>query len=91
MKYLLLYLLIINIISFIVCYADKRAAIKHKSRVPEKRLFAFALLGGAVGMLLGMLFFRHKTRQWRFVIGIPLIILIQIIALYFVQYYFKIF
>ena len=57
---------------------DKSAAKRHKWRVPEKNLFAVSLLGGAVGTLISMLLFRHKTKHKRFMIGIPLIILAQI-------------
>ena len=57
---------------------DKSAAKRHKWRVPEKNLFAVSLLGGAVGALISMLLFRHKTKHKRFMIGIPLIILAQI-------------
>lgn len=53
--------------------------------MPEKVLFGLSILGGSVGMYLGMFTFRHKTKHWYFVIGIPLIILIQAaLLLYFV-------
>lgn len=75
---LTIYLLIVNIVGFIMSAADKSAAKKHKWRVPEKNLFAVSLLGGAVGTYISMLLFRHKTKHKRFMIGIPLIILAQI-------------
>lgn len=67
------YLITANIIGLIVCAADKRAAIKHRSRVSERTLFALALLGGALGIWLAMLIFHHKTRKLRFMLFMPLV------------------
>ena len=75
-------LTIMNIISFFMMYLDKRRAIKHKWRISEKTLFAFALLGGSLGSILGMYTFRHKTKRWYFVIGMPAILLCQLILLF---------
>lgn len=66
---------------FIVMGADKRRARKGARRVPEKRLFLLALLGGAAGGWLGMCVFRHKTRHWYFRFGFPLIALVQLAGL----------
>ncbi len=63
---------------------DKRRARRHMWRISEKTLFFTALLGGSVGTLAGMYAFRHKTRHWYFVIGMPLILILQAgIAVYF--------
>ena len=67
------YLIVANIAGFIVCATDKRAAIKHRSRVSERTLFVLALLGGALGVWLSMLVFHHKTRKLRFMLFMPLI------------------
>ena len=75
---LLIYLAVINLLTFIVYGADKRRARKGKWRVPEKTLFLLPLLGGSIGALLGMRVFRHKTKHWYFVWGIPAILLAQI-------------
>ena len=75
---LLVYLAVINLLTFIVYGADKRRARKGKWRVPEKTLFLLPLLGGSIGALLGMRVFRHKTKHWYFVWGIPAILLAQI-------------
>lgn len=84
-KILWLYILIMSILTFIVCGADKFAAQRQKRRVPEKVLFLLSILGGSVGMYLGMFTFRHKTKHWYFVIGIPAIILVQAaLLIYFV-------
>ena len=74
---LLVWLAVINLLTFIVYGADKRRARKGKWRVPEKTLFLLPLLGGSVGALLGMKAFRHKTKHWYFVWGIPIILLAQ--------------
>jgi uncharacterized membrane protein YsdA (DUF1294 family) len=58
--------------------ADKRLAKTGRRRVPEKTLFLLALLFGAPGGLLGMNFFRHKTRHWYFVWGFRLLTLLQL-------------
>ena len=76
--YLLWYLVAVNLVTFTVYGVDKAKARRGAWRVPEKTLFLLPLLGGSVGALLGMLVFRHKTKHWYFVWGIPLILLAQI-------------
>jgi len=56
---------------------DKKKAKVGEWRVPEKRLLCYAALGGALGVLLGMYHFRHKTKHWSFRIGIPLLLLVH--------------
>ena len=75
---LLVWLAVINLLTFIVYGADKRRARKGKWRVPEKTLFLLPLLGGSIGARLGMRVFHHKTKHWYFVWGIPAILLAQI-------------
>ena len=75
---LLGYLAAVNLIAFTVYGADKRRAKRSKRRVPEKTLFLLALAGGSAGALLGMRLFRHKTRHWYFVWGIPAILAVQV-------------
>ena len=75
---LLVWLAVINLLTFIVYGADKRRARRSKWRVPEKTLFLLPLLGGSIGALLGMRVFHHKTKHWYFVWGIPAILLAQI-------------
>lgn len=67
-----------SIVLFFMMGSDKRRAKKGARRIPEKRLFAFALLGGGIGGWLGMLAFRHKTKHWYFKFGFPIIALAQI-------------
>ena len=85
-KILFGYILVMSIVAFCVCGADKFAAQRQKSRVPEKVLFLLSALGGSVGMYLGMFTFRHKTKHWYFVVGTPAIILVQAaLILYFIR------
>ena len=86
MKILLVYLIFINVISVIVCAADKIKAIKGGWRISEKTLFAVSLMGGSVGMYITMLAIRHKTKHKRFMIGIPIIIFIQTAILIIITY-----
>ena len=74
---LLLYLAAVNVVAFAVYGADKRRAKKGKRRVPEKTLFLLAAIGGSLGAWAGMYAFRHKTRHWYFVWGIPAILAAQ--------------
>lgn len=73
------YLLIINIVSFVVMFADKQKAKKKAWRVPEATLFLLAIIGGSIGSIAGMYTFRHKTKHLSFVIGMPAILIIQIL------------
>ena len=75
---LLKYLIIINIINFILFGIDKRKAKKNKWRIPESTLLGLSFLGGALGALIGMRFFRHKTKKKKFTIGIPIFLFINI-------------
>ena len=81
MEYLLLYLLIINALGFLLMLIDKQKAQKKKWRIPEATLLGVAAIGGSVGSLLGMHFFRHKTKHPKFTLGIPLILAVQLAAL----------
>jgi uncharacterized membrane protein YsdA (DUF1294 family) len=65
-------------------FSDKRKAIKDKYRIPEKKLFRWAILGGSIGSILGMQMFRHKTRHPIFVVGMPLIFILE--GYFFIEY-----
>ena len=82
----LIYFLIINLLSAAVCALDKKMALSEGWRVRENTLFALCLLGGSVGMYLTMRLIRHKTRHKRFMIGIPLIIILQSAVLLVIGY-----
>ena len=88
---LLVYLVIINIIGFAMMGIDKKKAKKRSFRIPEASLFIIAVIGGSLGTIAGMYFFRHKTRHWYFVYGMPAILILQIIlalVLYFMPLQF---
>jgi uncharacterized membrane protein YsdA (DUF1294 family) len=74
----------INVFSFLLVARDKRRSIRGsgKTRTPEGKLFFLAAIYGALGVYLGMLAFRHKTKKWYFQIGIPLLILQNLATLY---------
>ena len=81
-KLILLYLLIVNALGFLLMLVDKRKAQKNLWRIPESTLFLIAAVGGSIGSLFGMYKFRHKTRHWYFVIGMPAILIAQITLVY---------
>lgn len=80
LTFLLIYLLIINAVGFLIMLADKRKAQKNLWRIPESTLLTVALIGGSLGSLAGMRVFHHKTRKPKFYIGIPAIIVVQLVA-----------
>jgi len=89
MKYLtiyLIYLAVVSVISIIITIADKIKAKRHAWRIPEAVLLGWSAIGGSVAMLITMLLIRHKTKHAKFMVGIPLIILLQIAAI--VAYFF---
>lgn len=81
MEYLSYYIAAVNILLCVLMGCDKLCAVLQKRRIPEKTLFALAILGGALGGVVGMYSFRHKTLHKTFAIGFPLLALIQIAAL----------
>lgn len=87
MKYFYLYLAVINLFAMIVTVHDKNAAQKGRWRVRERTLLLIAALGGAPVMYLTMLTIHHKTRKNLFVIGIPVIFLIELTATLLVLHY----
>ena len=80
LHYLFYYLILINLAAFLLMGADKSKARHHRWRIPERTLFLCAVLGGSAGAIAGMWFFRHKTRHWYFVVGMPAILAAQIAA-----------
>lgn len=75
---LCLYLLIVNLVGFLLMGLDKRRAKRGAWRISEKTLFLPPLLGGTVGAILGMRVFHHKTRHWYFRYGLPALLVLQI-------------
>ena len=83
-KILLIYIAIISLISVIVCFYDKKISKKKRVelRIPEKVLLILSALGGSVAMFITMLLIRHKTKHFKFMVGIPVIIILQIAAIF---------
>lgn len=81
LKLLPLYLLIVNAAGFALMLTDKIKAKKNKWRIPEKVLFLVAAVGGSIGSIAGMYTFRHKTKHFSFIFGMPLILAVQIILI----------
>ncbi len=84
-KYILMYFVIINFITFIVFALDKLFAIKKKWRYKVVTLLGLCFIGGSLGGFLAMHLFRHKTKKKIFVIGVPLMLIIQIMILLFIK------
>ena len=81
---LILYFFTINALGFLLMLVDKHKARKNRWRIPEATLMGVAALGGSIGSLIGMYTVRHKTKHLKFAIGIPLILILQLAAAYFI-------
>ncbi len=82
MKAFYIYLAVINVLTFLVYGYDKLAAKKKLRRIPEAALIALAVIGGSIGAECAILLFRHKTRHLLFALGVPIILVLQIIGLF---------
>ena len=87
MDFLLGYLTLLNIISLIIIFHDKKNAKKHKWRISEATLFAVGFMGGSIGILMGMYIFRHKTNHLKFTLGIPLVLSLNLFLYVFIYTY----
>lgn len=85
--YITIYIVIINIITYIIYAYDKHQAKKHKWRVRESTLLILALLMGSIGALTAMYTLRHKTKHRKFTLGIPLLLIINILILILMKVY----
>lgn len=81
MKVFIYYLIIINIIGFIVVFYDKRQAIKKKNRISEKNLLVISIIGGCYGFVISMYLFHHKTKKVKFKVLLPMINIIWLIII----------
>ena len=82
---LLYYLIVINIVTFLVYDIDKWKAKQGSWRISEATLLMLAVIGGTIGALLGMQVWRHKTMHLKFKYGLPLILLAQIALMYLIS------
>lgn len=80
---ILFILLFFNTAGLVIVALDKQKARKKRWRIPEKTFFLLSAAGGSVGVYAGLLLFRHKTRHWYFMLGIPLILAFQLFLAYF--------
>ena len=78
---LLYYLIVINIVTFLVYGIDKVKAKQGSWRISEATLLILAVIGGSIGALLGMKIWHHKTMHKKFKYGLPLILIIQIMLI----------
>ena len=78
MKTIILYLIAINVVTFLVYGLDKWKAKRDAWRISETTLLLLAAAGGSVGALLGMQIFRHKTKHVKFTVGVPAILIVQV-------------
>ncbi|WP_372996505.1 DUF1294 domain-containing protein [Lutispora sp.] len=85
-KVIFIYFIIINLAGYIIMAVDKRKSVRNKWRIQEKTLFAISLFGGALGMLLGMRSFHHKTKKTMFKVGIPLLAILNIAVYIYLLY-----
>ena len=69
------FLIVINLVTLLLCWSDKRAAVNHTRRIPERLLMLLTIAGGSAGMLI----FRHKTRDARFRITVPVVLVAETI------------
>lgn len=79
MKFLIGYLIVMNIVSFLAMCIDKHRARRHRWRIAERTLFLLALLGGSGGALLAMWLLWHKVRTKIFVVGLPLLLILHLL------------
>ena len=79
-----IYILLINLGTFFLFAADKWKAVHHRWRIQESVLIGFSALGGAFGGLLAMRLFRHKTKKPKFSIGVPMLLLLWLLLLFWI-------
>ena len=82
----IIYLVVINILGFLIMGLDKHKAKMADRRIPENTLFMFTILGGGVGTIAGMYVFHHKTKKMKFKVGMPLILILEILIFVYFKY-----
>ena len=86
LKNIIIYLIAINILGFFAMGIDKLKAKRFSWRIPENTLFTFTILGGGIGTIAGIYVFRHKTKKAKFTIGMPAILILEILLFIYIQY-----
>ncbi len=82
--HVIILLVLVNLVAFALYGIDKKRARRRAWRISEKTLLGIAVIGGSIGAILGMLLFHHKTRHWYFRYGLPLILLVQCMILWWI-------
>ena len=85
-KLLAYYIVFINLLGIILMFLDKRKAVKNRWRISENTLMLTSLIGGSLGILIGMYTFRHKTKHKKFTIGVPVLLIINILCIIILLY-----
>ena len=85
-QFIIIIIILINIISFVLMSVDKRSSIVKSDRIREVSLFFWAICFGSVGIFLAMHLLRHKNRRWYFNLGIPFLIIQQVIVIRYLFY-----
>ena len=85
-KNIIIYLLVINILGLLAMGLDKWKAKCGSWRIPENTLFMFTILGGGIGTIAGIYFFRHKTKKLKFTIGMPVIFILEVILIVYLMF-----
>ena len=86
LKNIIIYLLIINVLGFLAMGFDKWKAKRGRWRIPEDSLFMFTILGGGIGTIAGIYTFRHKTKKLKFTVGMPFILILEILLFMYLQF-----
>ncbi len=84
-KNIIIYFVVVNFLSILMFFIDKKKAEKNLWRISEKALILVSILGGSVGALIGMYTFRHKTKKLKFTVGIPVILILQIVLIIYLN------
>lgn len=86
-KNIIIYFLVVNFIGFVAMGLDKRKAQKGKWRTPEATLMGLCLIGGGIGTIWGMYLFRHKTKKLKFSVGMPTILIAEIVFVIYILFF----
>ncbi len=89
MKILVFYLIAVNIAAILIMGIDKHRSRRNKWRISEKSIFITGVAGGGLGVIFGMVLFRHKTRHLKFTLGVPLIVILNIVTVSYLVQRFK--
>ncbi|MFD1850749.1 DUF1294 domain-containing protein [Oceanobacillus bengalensis] len=84
---ILFFIIGVNIIGLFMMRIDKQKAIKGAYRIPERTMWIIAFLGGAIGTYMGMRMFRHKTKHRSFIIGMPILVIMNLVLFAYLLFF----